>query len=169
MKKLQAIIVSGALFLPLLSQAQKKITVGNTGVSFYSPCQPVFDKAQSKDSSTVYNGECQSGGITYGFILVKLLHRRADLREAEKITADYLKYLNQSFNITHAEGYKDGLRLNNDERTRGIHDQWADASQNKWLVNAWTNGAFIAVLYTYGKNLPELPANRFLQSLRFPQ
>ncbi len=169
MKKLLALLILLGFFLPNQGQAQKKIVIGNTGVSFSSPCQTSFDKSQSKDSSTVYNGECQSGELTYGFILVKLLHRKTDLNDAEKVSADYLQYLNQSFNITHAEGYQKGLRLNKDEKTRGIHDQWADAQQNKWLVNAWTNGTYIGVLYTYGKNISDVTASIFLNSLRFPQ
>ncbi len=168
MKKMLAILIIISFFFPNQAQAQKKITIGNTGVSFSSPCQTSYDRSQSQDSSTVYNGECKMGELNYGFILVKLLHPITDLNEAEKITGDYLQYLNQSFNITHAEGYINGLRLNKDEKTRGIHDQWADAQQNKWLVNAWTNGSFIAVLYTYGKNLPDGAAASFLNSLRFP-
>lgn len=168
MKKL--LIITILFFsLPFLIQGQKKISIANTGVNYSAPCLPQTDRSQSKDSSTVYNGECQSGNTTYGFILVKLLHRKDNLQEAEKITADYLQYLNQSFNITHAENYKAGLLLNNNQKTRGIHDEWADANQNKWLVNAWTNGSFIAVLYTYGKNLQESTAAIFLNSLRFPQ
>ncbi len=169
MNKLLAITILTTLLFPCISQAQKKIVIGNTGVSFSSPCQLSFDKSQSKDSSIVYNGECQTGELTYGVILVKLLHRRADLNEAEKITADYLQYLNQSFNITHAEAYQKGLRLNNNEMTRGVHDQWADARQNKWLVNAWTNGSYITVLYIYGKKVPDGSSATFLNSLRFPQ
>ena len=106
MKNLLTIIVLGSMFIPASSQAQQKTFVGNTGVSFSSPCRPEMDRSQSMDSSTVYNGECESAGVTYGFILVKLLHRKANLNEAEKITDDYLQYLNKSFNITHAEGYK---------------------------------------------------------------
>lgn len=169
MKRLLVIIFLGMLLSSLSVQAQKKIAVGNTGVSFSCPCQTSLDKSQSKDSSAVYNGECQSGDITYGFILVKLTHRKNDLTDAEKVTADYLQYLNQSFNITHAQNYKGGLRLNSNENSRGIYDEWADANQNKWLVNAWTNGSFITVLYTYGKNLQEGKAAIFLNSLRFPQ
>ena len=96
MKKLLAIIVLGSLFLPAFSQSQKKTFVGNTGVSFSFPCRPAMDRSQSVDSSTVYNGECETAGITYGFILVKLMHRKANLNEAEKLTEDYLQYLNKS-------------------------------------------------------------------------
>jgi hypothetical protein len=169
MNKLLAMTLLTFLLLPALSQAQKRIMIGNTGVSFSSPCQVSFDRSQSKDSSTVYNGECQSGELTYGIILVKLLHRRGDLNEAEKITADYMQYLNESFNIIHAEGFQKGLRLNNNEKTRGVYDQWGDAQQNKWLVNGWTNGSYIAVLYVYGKKLTEGSNALFLNSLRFPQ
>lgn len=169
MKKLLALIVLVSGFMPVFSQAQQKIFVGNTGVSFSSPCRPAMDRSQSRDSSTVYNGECETAGITYGFILVKLLHRKADLNEAEKITDDYLQYLHTSFNITHAEGYKKGLRLNHDERTRGMEDHWEDDQQNKWIVNAWTNGSFIAVVYCNGKSLNEGSTASFLHSLRFPQ
>lgn len=169
MNKLLAITILTSLIFPFFSQAQKKIMIGNTAVSFSCPCQMSFDRSQSKDSSTVYNGECQTGELTFGVILVKLLHRRAELNEAEKITAEYLKYLNQSFNITHADGYQKGLRLNNNEKTRGIYDQWGDAQQNKWVVNAWTNGSFIAVLYIYGKKIPDVSSVTFLNSLRFPQ
>ena len=156
-----------AFGLPAAAQTAQRILIGKTGLTLNSPCRMKFDVSLSKDSSTVYNSECTSGGITYGVICVKLLNPRTDLDDAETLTAAYLDYLQSSFNITHAEGYEKGLRLNKDEKTRGISDNWSDANQLKWKVKGWTNGSFLVVLYASTQKMFTAAVDAYLNSLRF--
>jgi hypothetical protein len=159
------------LAITTLSAAQslQRVAVGKSGVSIGSSCKMSFDVSKSKDSSIVYNGECSNDGVTYGVICVKLLSPILDMDDAESVASDYLDYLHNSYNITHAEGFKKGLRLNKDENTRGINDQWGDAQKNVWMVRAWTNGKFITVVYANSKKpLVAAKIDAFLNSVRFP-
>ena len=80
-----------------------------------------------------------------------------------------LKGVFKSFEITKAAGYGKSLRLNNNEKTRGIIDYWEDKDKDKWKVKAWTDGKYIGFMYTYSKKeMPEQKMNLFLDSFRMP-
>jgi hypothetical protein len=159
------ILITGKSF----SQTLKKYPVGQSGCSYYSYCEASFKTSVSQDSSTIYNGECITGEFAYGVICVKLLNPITENKPAEDMLIAYLDYLKQSFGINKASGYGKGHRLANDENTRGVLDYWQDQENNNWKVKGWTNGKYIAVLYSYSlKQLPEPKINIFLDGFRFP-
>ncbi len=160
-----AILPAAAVF----SQGLKKIPISNSGCSLYSFCEMKFDESKSRDSSTVYAGECVKEEVTYGTICVRLINPPADLTMAEDLLVAYLDYLKQSFAITKAAGYGKGHRLNKNADTRGVLDYWEDKEKNNWKVKAWTDGKFIGVLYAFSKKeLPEQRVNVFLEGFRMP-
>jgi len=151
------------------SQSLKKYPISNSGCSLYTYCEPKFSVEKSADSSQVYTGECLKEEVNYGVICVKLLNPVESLAMAEDLLVSYLDYLKESFEITKAAGYGKGHRLNNDENTRGIIDYWEDKEKDNWKIKAWTNGAYIGVMYAYSKKpLPESKVNVFLDSFRLP-
>lgn len=152
------------------SQPLQKVMIGKTGVSISSYCKMNFDMSRSPDSSIVYNGECMSSQVNYGVICVKLLNSRTNLDDATQLVGAYLDYLRKSFNITHADANQQHLRLNKDENTRGMSENWSDAENNIWVVRGWTNGKFLVVLYTNSRK--PVAASRidpFLNGLSFPK
>jgi hypothetical protein len=150
-------------------QTIKKYPVGNSGCSAYIYCQPKFEASKSQDSSQVYSGECIQDGISYGVICVKLLQPVTELDMAESLIIQYADYLKSSFEITGGASYGKGLRLNNNEATRGIMAYWEDAEKNNWKIKAWTDGHFIGFLYAYSKKeLIEPKVNLFLDSFKIP-
>lgn len=152
------------------AQILKKFAIEGTGCSFSSYCDTKFTLDYSSDSSKVYTGECKLGDISYGVICVQLLNPIADLTAAEDMMIAYLDYLKTTFSIDKAIGYNKGHRLNKDENTRGIADQWVDSENDKWRIKIWTNGSFIGFVYAYSsKEIPELKVSTFLNEFRFPE
>jgi hypothetical protein len=152
------------------AQQLKKYPIGNSGASTYMYCDPKkFDFDYSTDSSSVYTGQCQVSEVTYGIILIKLLHPIEDLEDAEEVMVSYLDFMKVDFHVKRSAGYGKGHQLNKDPDTRGILDYWTDTEEQKWKVKSWTNGKMIGVLFAYSMiELPEPRVNIFLEGLRFP-
>ena len=169
-----ALVFSTACFSQNSGNAQshqlpRKYSISNSGCIVYTYCDTKYKIEFSDDSSKVFSGECVAGDITYGIVCVKLLNPVTALNAAEDLMIIYVDYLKSNFEVTKSLGYGKGHRLNNDEGTRGIIDYWEDKEMDKWKVKAWTNGYYIAFLYTYSKKeLPETRVNLFLDSFRFP-
>lgn len=154
----------------LHAQSLKKYAVGNSGCSAYFLCKPdTFALDKSPDSSDVYTGECQADGQAYGIICVKMREKIPDLNTSEQTLVAYLDFLKTSLNIVSAAGYGKGHRLKKREDTRGIIDYWKDKDGDNWKVKGWTDGRYIAVMYTYSKKeVDETKANVFLDGLVLP-
>jgi hypothetical protein len=155
--------------LPLTAQSIKKIPLSTSGCSLYTYCDFSFEVSKSRDSSIVYAGDCTRDSITYGVICVQLINPPENLQMAESLLMAYLDFLKENFEITQSAGYGTGHRLNNNENTRGLLDYWKDREKNNWKIKGWTDGKFIAVLYTYSlKLLPEPKVSLFLDGFRLP-
>ncbi len=156
-------------FAILYGQSLKKYGIGDSGCSVYSFCDHgKFDVNFSEDAAKVYTSECGNADGYYGVICIKLLDSITNLPKAESVLVAYLDNLKKLFKITSSTGYGKGHRLKGKETTRGILDYWNDEEQNNWKVKGWTDGKFIAVLYTYSqKTLNETKANAFLDGLLF--
>jgi hypothetical protein len=169
MKRLFLLLIFPLFIFYSHAQIIKKYPVNKSGCFVYMFCDPVkFDEDYSQDSSKVYTATCTKDEIHYGVICAKLLKPVDDLDEAQELAAAYLDYLKVDFEIKSAVGYGKGNHLNSNENTRGIVDYWKDKENNNWKVKAWTDGKFIAVLYTYTKTEVPDKADVFLNSLRFP-
>ena len=152
------------------SQSLKKYPIGNTGCSAYAFCQfGDFDADNSEDSSKVFTKECAQDSTTYGIICVQLKTAIEKPDIAESVLISYLDFLKTQFKITSSAGYGKGHRLKDREDTRGVLDYWEDADKYHWKVKGWTDGKFIAVMYTYSKKeLSETKINLFLDGFRLP-
>lgn len=170
--RLTLTFLSFGLLIALSTRAQslKKYPISNSGCSAYFFCDPdTFGHTKSPDSSDVYTGECKTDDQAYGIICVKLKEKITDLQQSEDVMVQYLDFLKTELKITKAVGYGKGHRLKNNEATRGIIDYWEDQEKDNWKIKAWTNGAYIAVMYVYSqKDLVETKANLYFEGLRFP-
>jgi len=164
-----------AFILSILSffssaQTLKKYVIGNSGCSFYNYCESKFTVDYSTDSSKVFTGDCVAAGVTYGVICVKLFLEVPDLGDAEILMISYLDHLKTSFEITKASGYGKGLRLKDNEATRGVVDYWRDNEGDYWKIKSWTDGKFIGFMYAYSKKeLPTQKVDAFLESFKLPK
>ena len=152
------------------AQSLKKYPIGKSGCSIYNYCLTKFTVDYSEDSSSVYTGECELSGITYGVICVKLLHEVKDLGDAEALLVTYLSHLKTSFNIIKSAGLGYGHYVTGrEEDTRGVIDYWTDNAGDQWKIKAYTDGKFIGFMYAYSKEpLPEGKVNVFLDGFRLP-
>ncbi|MBS1586393.1 MAG: hypothetical protein JSS82_12690 [Bacteroidetes bacterium] len=170
--RLTITLLSVSLMIALSTTAQslKKYPISNSGCSAYFFCDPgIFEITKSPDSSEVYTAECKTDEQAYGIICIKLKEKIADLQQSEDVMVQYLDFLKTELKIAKAAGYGKGHRLKNSEATRGIIDYWEDQDKDNWKINAWTNGAYIAVMYVYSKKeLVETKANLYFEGLRFP-
>lgn len=169
MKKCIFLLLSISCFGCSFAQSVKKYSIGNSGCSVYSFCDPgTFNESYSEDSARVYTSECVHEETNYGLICIKLTAPVTDLEVAEKIVVSYLDYLKTAFKISSSVGYGKGHRLKEREDTRGVTDYWTDEEKNNWKIKGWTNGTYIAVLFAYTKKeLPETKVNVFLDGLLF--
>lgn len=169
MKKLLFVLLSFFSIAAASSQSLNKYDIGNSGCTIYSFCDPVkFDVTYSEDSAKVFTSECKGADAYYGIICIKLAAEISPISTAETTLVSYLDFLKSAFKITSAAGYGKGHRLRGDENTRGIIDYWKDDEKNNWKVKGWTDGKYIAVLYTYSlKDLPDTKVNAFLDGLSF--
>lgn len=152
------------------AQKLKKYPVSNSGATVHMYCDPgKFNFDYSQDSSKVYTAECETAGITYGVICIRLLNPIEGLPEAEEMMISYLDFLKADFHVKKSAGYGKGHVLNKNINTRGIIDYWTDTEEQQWKVKAWTDGKFIGVLFAHSKiELPESKVNVFLDSFRLP-
>lgn len=152
------------------SQEIKKYAIGNSGCSLYMFCDPgKFDLSYSDDSSKIHTGECNADNFTYGVICVNLKNTVNEMDDAEKLLESYLDFLKQLFKIREATGYGMGSRLMEREDTRGIIDYWDDEDKNKWVVQGWTDGKVIAVLYVKGTTHPDFNKQQvYFKGFRLP-
>ena len=169
MKRLAVFLLPLFLSIGAQSQLIRKYPIGNSGCSIYTFCDYKFVVDYSEDSSKVYTAECVKDGMNWGVICVKLLNPVNDLDNAEDLMIQYIEYLKANFNIAKMAGMGKGLRLNNNENTRGVLDYWEDQDKNKWKYKAWTDGKFIGFIYVFSpKDLPETKVDVFLNGFRFP-
>ncbi len=169
MKKLLFVVLSYFSIAAGSSQSLKKYDIGNSGCTIYSFCDPVkFDVTYSEDSAKVFTSECKGEDVFYGIICIKLTEEISPISTAETTLVSYLDFLKSAFKITSAAGYGKGHRLQGKENTRGIIDYWKDDEKNNWKVKGWTDGKYIAVLYTYSlTDLPDTKVNAFLNGINF--
>jgi hypothetical protein len=152
-----------------IKKVQIKDSNNESGCSVYSFCDLKFQTSYSEDSSLLFTGECTVDSLNNGVICVKLRDAISTLNDAEALLINYLDFLKTSFSITKSAGYGKGHQLRNNEKTRGVIDYWEDNEHNNWKVKAWTDKAFIVILYSYSlKKLPETRIDAYLNSLIFP-
>ena len=170
MRQLLSLLLAILYTVSGYSQSLKKYPISNSGCSAYFFCDPgTIGLDKSPDSSDVYTGECSIDSQSYGIICVKLKEKIPDINTSEETLVAYLDYLKSSLNITSAAGYGKGHKLKNREDTRGILDYWKDKDGANWKIKAWTNGKYMAVMYTYSaKELNETKGNVFLDGLVLP-
>jgi hypothetical protein len=170
MKKWPFLLLLLVFFTGSFGQSLRKYAINETGCAVYLFCDPgTFGMSYSDDSSKVYTGTCITDNTSYGIICVKLKQAVPAMTDAEELLVSYLDYLKTSYKITSSAGYGKGHRLKDREDTRGIIDYWKDDEKNNWKIKGWTDGKFIAVLYTYSQTeLNESKVNVFLDSFRLP-
>ena len=152
----------------IYSQSLKKYSIGGTGCSVNSYCEPKFGITYSEDSAKVYTSECGNNDIYYMVICIELKQTLIPVSKAESALITYVNHLKTQFKIISSTGYSTGHKLNGSENTRGIIEYWKDNEQFNWKIKGWTDGRFIAVLLVYSKkNLPETTVNPFLDGLFF--
>ena len=173
MRKITLLLSLTMTIISANSQNIKKIQIkdsnNESGCSVYSFCDLKFQTSYSEDSSLLFTGECTVDSLNNGVICVKLRDAISTLNDAEALLINYLDFLKTSFSITKSAGYGKGHQLRNNEKTRGVVDYWEDGEHNNWKVKAWTDKAYIVILYSYSlKNLPETRIDAYLNSLIFP-
>jgi hypothetical protein len=164
------LLFSSIIKLNAQQQEGTRVQISNTGCTVQVICFPGrFDAYDLEDGSTVYADDCLKEEVTYGIYCVKLKKPIGEIAMYEDSIASYLDFMKLDYGIVKSNGYDKGHELNKDESTRGIYDTWEDAEKNKWKVRAWSNGAFVCVLFVYSaKELPEKKTDIFLNGLRFP-
>ncbi len=149
-----------------------KRTIDNTPCTAFFPDDedPNFELSYSPDSSKVYTGEVLSGNHHFSVILIEFNDMELQNKEEkETILVNYLDYLQETFNIENAAGYGKGHTMESDSEAVGVIDYWQDVDSDLWVVKAWANKNYLAVMMLYGPeeypyfNLQQL----FLDSFRF--
>lgn len=116
----------------------------------------------------VFTGESVEDNVTYGFITARLKNPVSDSVVAEQKLFLFLEELHPSFDIAYTTGLDHGFTHETYSEAIGMTDYWQDAEGKDWKVQAWTDGALIAVLYV--KNINEAPFQKqdaFLKSVEF--
>jgi len=150
------------------SQSLKKYAIATTGCSVLSYCEPKFNITYSEDSAKVYTSECGDNDIYYMVICIELKQTLSPVFKAEAALMTYVNHLKTQFKVISSTAYSTGHKLNGNEKTRGIAEQWKDDEQFNWKVKGWTDGRFLTVLLVYSKkDLPETTVNPFLDGLLF--
>lgn len=170
MKFLSVLFTFSSFAYTSFSQSPKNYLIDGTSCSVYMICNPgKFESSYEKDSSKIYSRECIDHQTTYGIFLIDL-PATLELSAAEEKTIFYLDFLKEKKEIGAALGYSKGHRLNKNENTRGVIDQWIGPGGIVWKLRAWTDGKYIAILYVHGRIvIEESKKDAFLNGFRFSQ
>ncbi|MCB9285438.1 MAG: hypothetical protein H6563_15340 [Lewinellaceae bacterium] len=176
MRKL--LLLSLFLATSLCAKAQdfprlQKFSIGESGFQAYLPSYPEnLELTWSEDSSMVWAGDVEAGGLLFGLVCVQLAEPLEDDDDLQLgLLESYLDYLQEAFNVIESAGYGRGHTLESSPGAKGVLDYWVDSDGYTWKIKGWINTRYIAVLYIGGgEEEPNINgANMFLDGIRFPE
>ncbi|MDX2284550.1 MAG: hypothetical protein NW241_10320 [Bacteroidia bacterium] len=150
-----------------------KYPVAETGCHVYLPADPGgFERSLSEDQSELYTAELNYGDHHFAVIVVRFSEPIEGGAEAYTALAEsYLDFLQEQFGVTGSAGYGRGHTLESHPEASGVLDYWEDQDGLQYVVKAWCDSRFMAVLMLYGEaEYPYFNARElFLNGFRFPE
>lgn len=149
----------------------QRVSIGQSGCAVSFPgAPPQFTFKYSDDRSEIWQGQSVWEDFIFGIICVHLsLPAEGSLSENEVLLKGYLDYLQLQLDIIEGSGYTYRCELPGRITATGITTRWTDADEAKWVIGAWIDRHFLAVLYITGTDwCNEALAAQYFRSFRMP-